>query len=101
MLGLAAKEPSLLQVRPNGLPDTAQFQVNVDQPRATALGLSIADINDTLATAWGSAYVDQFIDRGRTKRIYVQGDAPYRASPSDLDRWYVRGSSGRRAPVYA
>ena len=101
LLGMAAKEPSLLQVRPNGLPDTAQFQVDIDQPRATALGLSLADVNDTLATAWGSAYVDQFIDRGRTKRIYVQGDAPFRSSPSDLDRWYVRGSSGTMAPFSA
>ena len=101
LLAMAAKEPSLLQVRPNGLPDTAQFHVDVDQPRATALGLSIADVNDTLATAWGSSYVDQFIDRGRTKRIYVQGDAQFRASPSDLDRWYVRGASGTLAPFSA
>ncbi len=98
LLGLAAKEPSLAAVRPNSLPDVPQLKIDVDQPRATALGLSIGDINDVLSTAWGSAYVDQFIDRGRVKRVYVQGDAQYRSKPSDLDRWYVRGSSGNLAP---
>jgi hydrophobe/amphiphile efflux-1 (HAE1) family protein len=98
LLGMASKEPGLVAVRPNGLPDVPQLKVDVDPPRATALGLSVSDINDVLSTAWGSSYVDQFIDRGRVKRIYVQGDAPFRSKPEDLDRWYVRGSTGALAP---
>ena len=101
LLGMAAKEPGLVAVRPNGLPDTPQFKVDIDKPRATALGLSIADINDTLATGWGSSYVDQFVDRGRVKRVYMQGDDQYRSKPSDLDHWYVRGSNGALAPFSA
>ena len=101
LLGMAGKDPSLMAVRPNGLPDVPQLRFETDQTKATALGVSIADINDTLSTAFGSSYVDQFIDRGRVKRIYVQGDAPFRASPEDLNRWYVRGSSGALAPFSA
>ena len=98
LLGMASKEPTLMTVRPNGLPDVPQLKLDIDPPRATALGLSVSDINDVLSTAWGSSYVDQFIDRGRVKRIYVQGDAPFRTKPEDLNRWYVRGASGSLAP---
>ena len=101
LLGMAAQDHTLVGVRPNGLPDVPQLKWTIDQPRATALGLSIADINDVLSTAFGSSYVDQFIDRGRVKRIYVEGDAPYRSKPEDLQRWYVRGSSGALAPFSA
>lgn len=101
LLGMASKDPTLLGVRPNNLPDTPQLKVDIDQPKATALGLSIADVNDTLGTAWGSSYVNDFIDRGRVKHVYVQGDAPFRGRPEDLDRWYVRGSSGSLAPFSA
>ncbi len=101
LLGMASKDPTLVGVRPNGLPDQPQLKIDIDQPKATALGLSIADVNDTIGTAWGSSYVNDFTDRGRVKHVYVQGDAPYRAKPSDLDYWYVRGSSGSLAPFSA
>ena len=80
------------------LPDVATLRVNVDQQKLTALGLAQADVNTTLSTAWGGRYVNDFVDRGRVKRVYVQGDAPYRAAPGDLYRWYVRGSGGQMTP---
>jgi len=98
LLGMAAQDHKLLGVRPNGQDDTPQLHVDVDLARAGALGLSQADINDTLSTAWGSSYLNQFTDRGRVKRVFMQGDAPFRMTPSDLDRWYVRGTSGNMAP---
>jgi multidrug efflux pump len=101
LLGMAAQDHKLFGVRPNGQEDTAQLHVDIDQARAGALGLSQADINDTLSTAWGSSYINQFVDRGRVKRVYMQGDAPYRMTPQDLDRWYVRTSSGSMAPFSA
>ena len=101
LLGMASQDHTLVGVRPNSLPDVPQIKFTIDGPRATALGLSIADINDVLSTAFGSSYIDQFIDRGRVKRIYVEGEARYRASPDDLQRWYVRGSSGALAPFSA
>jgi multidrug efflux pump len=85
-------------VRPNGQEDTPQLKLDVDRNRAGALGLSLADVNDTLSTAWGGAYIDDYIDGGRVKRVYLQGDAPFRSRPEDFDRWYVRGSSGTMAP---
>jgi multidrug efflux pump len=101
LLGQSAKDPALVGVRANNLPDTPQLKVDVDHLKATALGLSLADVNDTLGTAWGSAYVNDFIDRGRVKHVYVQGDAEYRSRPEDLGRWYVRGASGSLAPFSA
>ncbi len=101
LLGMAAKDPALTSVRPNGLPDQPQLKIDIDQPEATALGLSIADVNDTLGTAWGSSYVNDFTDRGRVKHVYVQGDAQFRAKPDDLNDWYVRGSTGALAPFSA
>jgi multidrug efflux pump len=98
LLGMAAKDPILAQVRPNSLPDTPQLHVDIDQPKANALGLSVADINDALSTAWGSSYINQFLDRGRVKKVFMQGDAPFRMKPEDLDRWYVRNSTGTMAP---
>jgi multidrug efflux pump len=100
-LGMAAQNPLLMAVRPNGQEDTPQFQVNIDQAKATALGLSIADINDTLSTAWGSSYVNDFIDKGRVKKVYVQADAQFRMAPEDLDKWYVRNASGQMVPFSA
>jgi len=100
-LGMAAQDRLLAAVRPNGLPDVPQLKVDVDQRRAQALGLSLADVNDTLTAAWGGTYVSDFIDQGRVKRIYVQGDAPFRALPDDLYRWYVRGASGALTPFSA
>jgi multidrug efflux pump len=100
-LGMAGQDHLLAAVRPNGLPDVPQLKVDVDQRRAQALGLSIADINSTLSTAWGGTYVSDFIDQGRVKRIYVEGDAPFRAQPDDLSRWYVRGAAGALTPFSA
>jgi multidrug efflux pump len=97
-LQLAAKDPLLAGVRPNGLDDTAQLHIDIDKDKATALGLSLSDIDSTLSTAWGGLYVNDFIDRGRVKKVYMQADAPYRMAPDDLYRWYVRSSSGEMAP---
>ncbi|SBV90832.1 multidrug efflux system protein [uncultured Alphaproteobacteria bacterium] len=98
LLGMAARNPDLVAVRPNGLEDTPQYKVSIDRVKAKALGLSVADINATLSAAWGSSYVNDFNDKGRVKKVYVQADAPYRMVPEDLDRWYVRGSTGAMAP---
>jgi len=98
LLTAARKNPLLAQVRQNGLDDTPQLQLEVDQAKANALGVSVADINTTLSAAWGGTYINDFIDRGRVKRVYMQGDAPFRMVPEDLDRWYVRSSSGTMAP---
>jgi len=101
LLGMAAQDPKLFGVRPNGQEDTPQLHVAVDLARAGALGLSADDINDTLSTAWGSAYINQFVDRGRVKRVFMQADAPYRMTPDDLNRWYVRSASGSMTPFSA
>ena len=98
LLGLAAQNPSMTGVRPNGIADAPQFRIEVDREKARVLGLSLSDINNTLSAAWGSTYVNDFIDRGRVKRVYLQADAPYRMLPSDIDRWYVRNSSGDMVP---
>jgi hydrophobe/amphiphile efflux-1 (HAE1) family protein len=101
LLALAAKEPALTKVRQGGLEDTPQYKVEVDREKATAYGLSLADINATLQAAWGGVYVNDFIDRGRTKRVYLQGDAPYRMQPDDINRWYVRNREGEMVPFSA
>lgn len=93
-LGMAAQNPKLVGVRPNGLSDVPEFKVNIDNEKASALGLSLSDINNTLSIAWGSAYVNDFIDRGRIKRVYMQADATYRMDPEDLDKWFVRNNEG-------
>ena len=100
-LGMAAKSPLLANVRPNGLDDTPQFHVDIDTEKAKALGLSMTDINDTLATAWGGRYIDDFIDRGRVKRVYIQADAPFRMSPDDFNFWSVRNDKGEMVPFSA
>jgi multidrug efflux pump len=101
LLGLAAQSPILAGVRPNGLNDEAQFRLLVDWERASALGLSISDVNTTLSTAWGATYVNDFMDRGRIKRVYMQGDADARMLPGDLDRWFVRNAQGQMVPFSA
>ncbi|MDU3155526.1 multidrug efflux RND transporter permease AcrD [Hafnia alvei] len=101
LLAAAAKEPLLTRVRHNGLDDSPQLQVNIDQRKAQSLGVDIDDINSTLKTAWGSTYVNDFIDRGRVKKVYVQGAAPYRMLPDDIYRWYVNNSSGAMVPFSA
>ncbi len=101
LLGLARKDPRLIQVRANGLDDEPQYLFNIDFEKAGALSLSIADITTTLSAAWGSLYVDDFIDRGRVKRVFIQGDAPSRMLPQDLTSWYVRNVKGQMVPFSA
>ncbi len=101
LLGMASKNPILMAVRPNGQDDTPEFKLDIDNERAGALGLSIADISDAVSTAWGSAYVNDFIDKGRVKRVYLQADANYRMQPEDLDKWYIRNNAGTMVPFSA
>ncbi|MFD1952532.1 efflux RND transporter permease subunit [Sphingomonas arantia] len=101
LLADAAADPDLAAVRPGGLEDVPTLQVNVDQAKVGALGIAQATVDNTLSAAWGGVYVNDFVDRGRVKRVYVQGDAPYRASPSDLNDWFVRTESGQMAPFSA
>jgi len=101
MLAMAAQNPVLAGVRPNGQDDTPQLRIDVDQAKAGAMGLTTADINAALSTALGGSYVNDFIDRGRIKKVYVQADAPFRMTPEDLNRWYVRNSSGTMVPFSA
>ncbi|VVN09722.1 efflux RND transporter permease subunit EmhB [Pseudomonas fluorescens] len=100
-LGLAAQSKVLYQVRPNGLNDEPQYHLEIDDQKAQALGVSIADINSTLSISFGSSYVNDFIDRGRVKKVYVQGQAGARMSPEDLKKWYVRNSAGTMVPFSA
>ena len=101
LLGDAARSTLLANVRPNGQEDTPQLHVDVDEEKATALGLSIADINETLSAAWGGQYIDDFVDRGRVKRVYVRADAPFRMTPDDFRLWAVRNDQGRMVPFTA
>jgi multidrug efflux pump len=101
LLAEAAKTPSLVGVRPNGVEDAPQFKLNIDREKASALGVSVADINQTLSTAWASTYVNDFIDHGRVKRVYVQGDPTSRMQPDDMNLWYVRNSRGAMVPFSA
>jgi len=101
LLGMAAHDPLLMAVRPNGQPDTPQVDLDVDQARAGALGLSLADVNATASAATGEVYINDFSDRGRVKHVYMQADAPFRMSPEDLGRFFVRSSSGEMAPFSA
>jgi multidrug efflux pump len=98
LLSAASSDSLLEQVRLSELPDVASLKVNIDVPRLTALGLTTGDVNSTLSTAWGGRYVNDFIDRGRVKRVYVQGDAPYRATPADIGDWFVRNNQGQMVP---
>jgi multidrug efflux pump len=101
LLAEANASPALTGVRLSDLPDVATLKVDVDQQKLTAFGLNQNDVNSTLSTAWGGRYVNDFIDQGRVKRVYVQGDAPYRSDPQSLGQWYVRSSTGEMAPFSA
>lgn len=101
ILGMAAQDKRLAGVRPNGQEDTPQYQINIDQAQAGAMGVSIADINTTMSMAWGGSYINDFVDRGRVKKVYVQGEANARMMPEDLNKWYVRNSSGTMVPFSA
>ncbi|MBS0357293.1 MAG: efflux RND transporter permease subunit [Proteobacteria bacterium] len=98
LLGMASQNPLLVGVRPNGQDDTPEYKLDIDHAKAGALGLSLADINNALQTAWGSSYVNDFIDKGRVKRVYLQGDASARMQPEDLNKWYVRNGNGDMVP---
>ena len=98
LLQAAKKNPVIGLLRPNGLDDEPQYRLVLDWEKASALGLSIADISNTLGAGWGSSYVDQFIDRGRVKKVFIQGDADSRMLPQDLDRWYVRTAANTMTP---
>ncbi len=98
LLGAARQSKLLVNVRPGGLEDTPELRIDIDNEKAAAVGVPPAEINTTLGAAWGGRYIDDFIDRGRVKRVYVQADAPYRMVPEDLHRWSVRNSRGEMVP---
>ena len=98
VLALAEGNSQLSSVRLSELPNVASLKVNIDQNRVASLGLNSGDVNSTLSTAWGGRYVNDFIDRGRVKRVYVQGDAPFRADPKSIDQWFVRSNQGAMVP---
>ncbi len=101
LLAMADGNPQLARVRHNGLDDRPQLRIDVDQRKAQALGVSLDDINDTLKTGWGSTYVNDFLDRGRVKKVYVQAAAKYRMLPDDISKWYVRNNAGGMVPFTA
>jgi len=101
ILADARGNPDLAAVRLNNVPDTPTLNVDIDSEKVGALGVSQSDVDTTLSTAWGGTYVNDWVDRGRVKRVYVQGDAPYRALPQDIGNWYVRNSSGTMTPFSA
>jgi multidrug efflux pump len=101
LLGLAGKDQKLAAVRRGDLPETPQLSIDIDQAKASAHNLSATDIQNTLTAAWGGVYINDFVDRGRVKRVFVQGDAQYRSKPDDLYAWYVRGGAGGMTPFSA
>ena len=101
LLGMASKDPLLMAVRPNGQDDTPQYKLDLDQQKANALGLTVANVNQVLSTAWGSSYVNDFVDRGRVKKVYVQGQPEARMAPEDLGKWFVRNAEGGMVPFSA
>jgi multidrug efflux pump len=101
LLGMAMKSPELTAVRPNGQDDSPEFKLDIDDVRAGALGVSLADINSVLSTAWGSTYVNDFIQNGRVKKVYLQSAPQYRMLPEDINSWYVRNDKGEMVPFSA
>ena len=101
LLAMASQDPRLTRVRPNGMQDVPIFRIDIDYEKVKALGLSVAAVNQTLSTAWGGAYVNDFVDRGRVKKVYLQADAPFRMMPKDINQWYVRNAQGEMVPFSA
>ena len=101
LLGMARKDPRLMAVRPNGEDDAPQYKIHIDDVRAGALGVQLSNINDVLSTAWGSTYVNNFIQNGRVKKVILQSDPRYRMLPDDLGDWYVSNKNGRMVPFSA
>ena len=99
LLGMAAKDPRLAKVRPNGMEDVPEYRLDVDWEKAGALGVPISSIHNTISAAFGSAYVNDFIQGGRVKRVYAQADSPFRMLPKDIDRLYVRSNTGTMVPI--
>ncbi|MEE4241471.1 MAG: efflux RND transporter permease subunit [Desulfopila sp.] len=98
LLGMAAQNPDLTRVRPNGMEDTPQYSIDIDYEKAMAQGINITELNSTLSMAWGSIYVNDFLHQGKVKRVYLQADAPFRMQPEDLGLWYVRNKEGNMVP---
>ncbi|QLA79744.1 efflux RND transporter permease subunit [Acidovorax sp. JMULE5] len=101
LLGALMLEKGLVAVRPNGMEDAPEFRMEIDEHKAGSLGLSMADINNTFSVAWGSSYVNDFLDKGRVKKVFLQADAPHRMVPEDINKWFVRNSSGTMVPFSA
>lgn len=101
LLGMAMQNPKLIAVRPNGQDDSPQFKLDIDDLRAGALGISLADINSVLGTAWGSAYVNDFIENGRVKKVYLQAAPEFRMQPEDINRWYIMNNKKEMVPFSA
>jgi hydrophobe/amphiphile efflux-1 (HAE1) family protein len=101
LMELASKDPAIGMIRPNGLDDEPQYQLDIDWERAQALGLTVSSISNSLSAGWGSSYINQFIDRGRVKKVFIQGEPESRMLPQDLDRWYVRNTTGQMIPFSA
>ncbi|MGK5044943.1 efflux RND transporter permease subunit [Janthinobacterium sp. GB4P2] len=101
LLGMASQNPTMVGVRPNGQEDTPQYKIDIDQQKATALGLQISEINRVLSVGWGSSYVNDFLDRGRVKKVFMQGNAESRMLPEDLNKWFVRNTAGQMVPFSA
>ncbi|GHK55609.1 hypothetical protein KPZU09_53450 [Klebsiella pneumoniae] len=101
LLAAANQSSELQSVRANDLPQMPQLQVDIDNNKAVSLGLSLSDVTDTLSSAWGGTYVNDFIDRGRVKKVYIRGESDARAVPSDLGKWFVRGSDNSMTPFSA
>jgi multidrug efflux pump len=101
LLGMAAKHPDIRNVRPNGLNDVEQYSLDIDLPKAGALSLNISEIYSSISAFWGSAYLNDFLDRGRSKKVYLQADAPFRMQADDFKRYYARNSKGEMVPFSA
>ena len=101
LVGMASQEKSLTMVRPNGMADEPQYKITIDDEKARSFTTNLSDINNTMSIAWGSTYVNDFIDRGRVKKVYLQGEAGSRVTPEDFDRWHVRNSFGNMVPFSA
>ncbi|EMF0717950.1 efflux RND transporter permease subunit [Citrobacter freundii] len=102
LLALASQSPGEVNgVRPNGLDDTPMFRIHVNAPKAEAMGVALSDINQTISTAFGSRYVNDFLNQGRVKKVYVQADTPFRMLPDNINHWYVRNASGSMTPLSA
>jgi len=98
LLGMSREEKALAYIRPNGMDDQPEYKLDVDWGKAGALGANISEINDTISSAWGSSYINDFIEKGRVKRVYMQGQADSRMLPEDVAKWFVHSNTGQMVP---